>query len=144
MMTVIADLVVFNIGSLLTPIESEGPLRGKALDSVKMYNDAFIAVKEGVFLAVDTGDYSDYVGKDTVLHDALGKLVTPGLVDSHTHLVHGGSREFEFEKKVRGVPYLDILKAGGGIHSTVKVTTEMGENDLYLQAKKSLDLMLSY
>ena len=73
-----------------------------------------------------------------------GKTVTPGLIDSHTHLVHGGSRENELAMKLKGIPYLDILAAGGGIHSTVRATKEATFEELYYKAKKSLDIMLSY
>ena len=54
--------------------------------------------------------------------DAGGRLVTPGLVDAHTHLIFGGWRQNELGQKLRGVPYLDILAQGGGILSTVRAT----------------------
>ena len=78
----------------------------------------------------------------TYLHDANNCIVIPGLIDSHTHLVHGGSRENEFGKKIKGVPYLDILKQGGGILSTVESTRNASFGELYTKAYKSLDEML--
>nr|WP_240547764.1 imidazolonepropionase [Paenibacillus lignilyticus] len=74
--------------------------------------------------------------------DARGYLVTPGLVDPHTHLVHGGSREHELALKRSGVPYLDILAQGGGILSTVQATRASSEQQLYDKAYRSLDIML--
>ena len=76
--------------------------------------------------------------------DGTGKTVTPGLIDSHTHLVHGGSRENELDMKLNGVTYLEILERGGGIMSTLKQTKEMSEDELFEQAKKSVERLISY
>jgi imidazolonepropionase len=62
--------------------------------------------------------------------DCAGKLVTPGLIDCHTHLVWGGSRAIEWEMRLSGVPYAEIAKAGGGILSTVRATRAMSEDEL--------------
>lgn len=67
--------------------------------------------------------------------DCRGKLVTPGFIDCHTHLVYGGNRANEFEMRLTGVPYADIAKAGGGIMSTVRATRALDEREL---AKASL------
>ncbi|HNX93377.1 MAG TPA: imidazolonepropionase, partial [Syntrophomonas sp.] len=74
--------------------------------------------------------------------DARGQTVTTGLVDPHTHLVHGGSREKELALKLKGATYLDILKKGGGILSTVKATRKATHDDLKAKAWSSLDQML--
>ncbi len=66
--------------------------------------------------------------------DCSGRLVTPGLVDPHTHLVFGGSREKEMNLKLQGISYLDILAQGGGILSTVKHTRATSEEDLLQKA----------
>lgn len=71
--------------------------------------------------------------------DAGGKIVIPGLVDCHTHLCFGGWREDEFEMRLKGVSYLDIAKAGGGILSTVKMTRKASEEELYEKASSLLD-----
>ena len=84
------------------------------------------------------------IGENTKVDDVGGKLVTPGLIDSHTHLVHGGSRENEFSKKLNGVPYIQILQEGGGILSTVNATKEATFDELYNKAKKSLDRMVEF
>ena len=76
--------------------------------------------------------------------DVEGKLVTPGLVDSHTHLIFGGWRNNEMEQKLKGVSYLDILASGGGIHSTVKATREASFEELVERGKAALDEMLGY
>ncbi len=139
-----ADLVVQNIGVLWTPKATNKPVRLQAMDEIEEYKNAFIAVKDGKILALGEGDGKRYIGEATKTYDAEGKLVTPGLVDSHTHVVHYGSREYEFEKKMRGVPYLKILEDGGGILASVRMTQEASEEALYAQSKQSLDRMLRY
>ncbi|HUT00750.1 MAG TPA: imidazolonepropionase, partial [Candidatus Thermoplasmatota archaeon] len=76
--------------------------------------------------------------------DASGKLVMPGFVDPHTHVVFAGSREFELDLKLSGVSYLEILRRGGGIFYTVKETRKASPVQLLQQSKKRLDTMLSY
>ena len=74
----------------------------------------------------------------------LGKLVMPGFVDPHTHVVFAGSREFELDLKLAGVPYMEILKRGGGIFYTVNETRKASPTQLLEQSKKRLNTMLSY
>ncbi|HLR34734.1 MAG TPA: imidazolonepropionase [Tissierellales bacterium] len=141
-----ATLVIENISNLIT-------LKGENRPRVKEEMGEIGVVKNGV-VAVN-GDEIIYVGEnnlpedieitnDTVVLDGKGKTVTPGLIDSHTHLVHGGSRENELAMKLKGMEYLDILNTGGGIHSTVKATKEASFDELYEKAKKSLDTMLNF
>ena len=75
--------------------------------------------------------------------DCGGRLVTPGLIDCHTHLVYGGNRANEFEMRLTGVPYADIARAGGGIMSTVRATRAATEADLFTSGLKRLDTLLA-
>ena len=75
--------------------------------------------------------------------DCKGRLVTPGLIDCHTHLVYGGDRADEFELRLEGASYAEIAKNGGGILSTVKATREASESDLLTQARPRLEQLLS-
>lgn len=139
------DLIIKNIGKLVTMEGSFLPKTGKEMNELTILENAYIAVVEGKIFKVGTGEhYKELVGENTIIDDASGMLVTPGLVDSHTHLVHGGSRENEFSKKLNGVPYIQILQEGGGILSTVNSTKKATFDELYNKAKKSLDRMLEF
>ncbi len=136
-----ADTIIYNIKELITPRRSL-PHRGREMSQLDVIKDAFIAIRNGKIIDYGKGNHSKYMQENTYLHDANNKIVIPGLIDSHTHLVHGGSRESEFRKKIKGVPYMDILKKGGGILSTVEQTRKASFDDLFNKAKKSLDEML--
>jgi imidazolonepropionase len=76
------------------------------------------------------------------MFDAEGRLLTPGLIDCHTHLVFGGNRANEFEQRLNGVPYAEIAKAGGGILSTVRATRTASQEELISSALPRLDSLL--
>lgn len=138
-----ADLILYNIGELFCPIDNNEPLRGQAMNTAKIMHNAYIAIKAGKIQAIGEGEVPEsLISNETQKRDLSGLTVTPGLIDSHTHLVHGGSRENEFSMKLNGVSYLDILAAGGGILSTVNATKTSTFDELYTKAKKSLDTML--
>ena len=140
-----ADLILKNIGKLVTMQGSSSFRVKEEMNKINIIENAYIAVKNGKILAIGVGDeFGNLCGDDTKIHDAEGLLVTPGLIDSHTHLIHGGSRENEFSMKLNLVPYIEILNNGGGILSTVKATKEASEEELYKKAKKSLDRMLEF
>lgn len=139
------DLVIKNIGKLVTCRSSKSPKKGKFMNDIEIIENAYVAISKGKFASIGTGeDYKTIIDESTKVEDANGLLVTPGLIDGHTHLVHGGSRENEFSKKLLGVPYLEILKQGGGILSTVRSTKESSFEELFNKAKKSLDRMLEF
>lgn len=140
-----ADLIIKNIGNLATMKGVNKPRTKEAMNNIEILKNAYVAVNDGKISYIGQGNIEDgLIGDDTDIHDANGLTVTPGLIDPHTHLVHGGSRENEFSLKISGVPYIDILKQGGGILSTVKSTKEASLDQLYNKAKKSLDIMLGY
>ncbi|MGE7916307.1 imidazolonepropionase [Lysinibacillus xylanilyticus] len=88
-------------------------------------------------------DFPDLVRIAEVI-DASGKTVMPGLVDCHTHLVHGGTREQEFNMRLNGSTYMEIMNAGGGIHATTKRTRETSFEDLYEKTMHHLDVFLKH
>ena len=139
------DLVIKNIGKLVTCKDLERPKVGQEMNELEIIEDAYIAIRDGRIIDIGTkNDYKKIINDYTKIEDVKGLLVTPGLIDSHTHLVHGGSRENEFSKKLSGIPYIEILKQGGGILSTVESTKEASSEELYDKAKKSLDRMLEF
>lgn len=136
------DALIINIGELL-PMDQAGPVKGAAMNRLKVITDAALAIKEGKVAWI--GKTKDAVSLDAEKTiDAENKLVTPGLVEAHTHLVFGGSREKEMALKQQGVDYLEILKQGGGILSTVRTTREAAFEELYDKACFHLDRMLMY
>ena len=140
-----ADLIIYNIGQLVTGKELPIKDGESPMENIEILNNAYIALSGNDIMEVGEGEVpSKLIKFTTKLLDAEGRVITPGLIDSHTHLVHGGSRENEFLDKIQGLPYLDILQRGGGILSTVKATREATESELIDKAKKSLKIMLSY
>ncbi|MGL5174864.1 MAG: imidazolonepropionase [Cetobacterium sp.] len=140
-----ADLIIYNIGQLVTGRELPVKDGETQMENIEVLINGYVAVSGNEIMAVGSGEVpSKLIKFTTKLIDAEGLVVTPGMIDSHTHLVHGGSRENEFLDKIQGVPYLDILKRGGGILSSVKATVEATEEELLDKAKKSLRRMLSY
>ena len=134
------DTLIKN-GMIVTPIGSSSKC-GKQMREVKTIGRGYVAVDGGIIVRVNEGEPVKIEAKTTV--DAQGKVITPGLVDPHTHLIHAGSRENEMVWKTRGVSYLDILKKGGGILSTVKATRSASDGALISQVLKSLRRMLKY
>jgi imidazolonepropionase len=136
-------MIIHNIKTLYTN-NNKPPVKGLLMNDVKAINNAFIVVEDGVIVNIGSGSYSMFLSNDVITIDGTDKIAIPGLIDSHTHLVFGGSREHEFAQKIAGVDYLDILKSGGGILSTVESTKKASFDELYNQAKKSLDEMLLF
>ena len=133
------QLLVKHIGMLATP-EGKAARRGKAQGEIRVLKNAWVLIRDGVIAEIGTGD-RDVPGAEVI--DAGGALVTPGLVDAHTHLVFGGWRQNELGLKLHGATYLDILAMGGGILSTVNATRAATEEALYDKAREALDEMLS-
>ncbi|ADP34462.1 MULTISPECIES: imidazolonepropionase [Bacillus] len=136
------DTILINIGQLLT-MESSGPRTGKSMQDLHVIEDAVVGIdNQKIVFAGKKGAEAEYAAADII--DCGGRLVTPGLVDPHTHLVFGGSREKELNLKIQGMSYLDILAQGGGILSTVKHTREASEEELLQKGHFHLKRMLSY
>jgi len=138
------DLLLKNIGLLATPIGNTAR-KGAAQRDIALIPDASVWIKDGKIASVaKTGDGSvsraPCPASRTI--DCGGRLVTPGLVDAHTHLVFGGWRQNELALKLGGASYLDILKAGGGILSTVEHTRAASESELIEKGKLLLAEML--
>ncbi len=137
------DLLVTNIGLLATP-RGRKPLSGEKMSSLRTVRKAAVAIDRGIIAAVGQQEkvLRDYAAKRKM--DVRGRLVTPGFVDPHTHMVFAGSRENEFEMRCRGASYKEIALAGGGILSTVLATREASEDELFEQSLPRLQCCLGF
>ena len=134
-------LLVKNIGLLATP-EGKSAHCGEEQGRIKFLKGAWVLMEDGVIASVGSGAVPAADGAEIV--DAGGNLVTPGLVDAHTHLIFGGWRQNELGLKLHGASYLDIQNAGGGIQSTTNATRRATEQELADKAEKALNEMLRF
>jgi imidazolonepropionase len=106
-------------------------------------DDGALAVEDGRIAWVGTSEAVPAQMRAGIVHDAQGALITPGLIDCHTHLVYAGDRAGEFEARLQGASYEDIARAGGGIVSTVKATRAADEDTLLAQSLRRLRPLLA-
>jgi imidazolonepropionase len=101
---------------------------------------AVIASKDGriAWIGPQAALHDDPEAGAREVHDCAGRWITPGLVDCHTHLVHGGDRAREFEMRLEGATYAEIARAGGGIVATVEATRDASDTSLAATAAKRL------
>ena len=120
-----------------------GPQRGRALGTLNIIENGAILVRDEKIVAVGVTDElrAAYPNEPTL--DASGSVVMPGFVDPHTHLIWGGDRAKEFEMRLEGAKYLDILAAGGGIISTVRATRTASIESLIAQARPRMMRMFA-
>lgn len=139
------DLLIENSSELITlQGGSQKPLVSEQMKNLGIIKNGSIAVDGGKIVAVgETRELRKKIeGKETF--DASGKVVMPGFVDPHTHLVFAGSREDEFEMRIEGASYMEILEKGGGILKTVKETRKASKEKLVEDCRKTLNIMLEH
>ena len=139
------DLLITHASQLLTiPAHAGGPQRGDRLGDLAIVEDGALAVANGSI--VDLGPTVDLIAKyqATQVIDAGGRVVMPGFVDPHTHVVFAGDRASEFERRIAGATYMEIMNAGGGIMSTVRATRAARADELADQTRARLDRMLAH
>jgi imidazolonepropionase len=136
------DLLIHNAKQLVTCAGAGGPKRGQAMQEIGLIEDGAIAIADGVIVATgpSTELRAQYTAHQTI--DASRKVVCPGFVDCHTHLVFAGDRVSEFELRIKGATYLEIMAAGGGIVSTMHATRAATLEQLVAGARARLDEML--
>jgi len=139
-------LLLKNIKNLISVYENAPQkLSGKEMKSLPCIENAWLACDEG--LIADFGSMDDFPGisdwKDLEVIDCAGKIVMPGFVDSHTHIVYAGNREQEFVDRINGLSYEEIAKRGGGILNSAKKLRETSEDDLFEQSKERLKEIIS-
>ena len=132
------DILIKNASELVTLKGPNAPRTKQQMSDLSIINNGSIAINDGKI--VEIGKNLNYSAEKII--DAHGKTVMPGFVDSHTHLVFAGSREFELDMKLKGFSYMDILKKGGGIFYTVNKTRKASDDQLIKESKNRLDTML--
>lgn len=141
-----ASLLIVNARIATLAGYSLKPQRGSEMGSLNLIANGAIALAEDEIVAVgplaQVRQMADVGGAKVI--DAGGRLLTPGLIDPHTHVVHSGSREQEYEMRLSGTPYIEILRAGGGILNSVRATKAASIEELVAQAKISLQKMAAF
>ncbi len=139
------DLLIQNASEVITVRGgSQKPLLGEEMKNLGIIKNGGIAINKGKMVGVEkTGEIKrKFEGKETI--DAAEEVVMPGFVDPHTHLVFAGSREDEFEMRIQGSTYQEILETGGGILKTVRKTSEASKAELIKSCREELDVMLEH
>jgi len=142
------DLIVRNAEQLLTlQGEEEGPRRGSDMADLGLVGDGSVAIRGDHIVALGTDPEvcrQVSIGERTDVIDAHGQVVMPGFVDPHTHPVFAGTREEEFELRLKGASYAEIAAAGGGIRSSVRQLRQATAEQLRQETFPRLDRLLSH
>ncbi|NOX62588.1 MAG: imidazolonepropionase [Chloroflexi bacterium] len=138
------DTLVLNIAELVTPPASEKARHGRSMRELVRKNDAAIAIRGGRIVAVGPRAEMESRFQSKQIVDAQGCAVVPGFVDPHTHAVWVGKRTDEFEQRIAGATYMEIMAAGGGILSTVRATREAKLDQIMAETKTRLDRMMAH
>lgn len=134
------DIIIRNAQELITLQGPQHPRIKKEMNELGIIKKGDVAIKNGIIL--DVGTNLEYPSKVEI--DASGKIVLPGFIDPHTHLVFAGTREFELEWKLKGLSYMEIKKNGGGIEYTVEKTRAASFHQLVKESFPRLHTMLAY
>jgi imidazolonepropionase len=135
-------LAVLHVSQLVTLAGAKRPRMGRELSELAIIRDGGMLIRDGKIDIVGPSTEIEKKADGAEIIDADGKVVLPGFVDAHTHLVFAGNRLDDFERRARGDTYKQIAKAGGGIWSTVEKTRAASESDLLVQARKHADWFL--
>ncbi|MGB9474903.1 MAG: imidazolonepropionase [Candidatus Udaeobacter sp.] len=137
-------LAVLHASQLVTLEGPKMPRTGPDMAELGIIQNGGMLIRDGRIEDVGTSDEIQKKAGNADVIDARGRVVLPGFVDAHTHLVFAGNRLDDFERRARGDTYEQIAKAGGGIWSTVEKTRAASEADLLVEAKKHADWFLSF
>jgi imidazolonepropionase len=135
-------LAVLHVSQLVTLAGPKRPRMGRELSELAIIRDGGMLIRDGKIDIVGPSTEIAKKADGAEIIDADGKIVLPGFVDAHTHLVFAGNRLDDFERRARGDTYEQIAKAGGGIWSTVEKTRAASESDLLVQARRHADWFL--
>jgi imidazolonepropionase len=138
------DLLLYHAEQLCVVPGHPGPQRGTGLGDLGIIPNGAVAVKDGRIVAIGTSPELRAAYAGGTLLDATGRCVIPGFVDPHTHLPWMGDRADEFEQRLGGASYMEIMAAGGGIMSTVRATRAAAVEELVAANLPRLQRMLVY
>ncbi|WP_273853567.1 imidazolonepropionase [Guptibacillus spartinae] len=142
-----ARLLIKNAAQLITMSGySERPAIKEEMSQIGLIENGALYIEDGIIIEVGSSKrivekYKELTAS-TEQMDATGKVVAPGLIDPHTHLVHAGTRENEYAMRLQGKTYMEIMEAGGGIHATTRATQEASHEELFEQSRKRLNQFL--
>ena len=136
------SLAVLHASQLVTLAGPRRPRAGRELSELAIIGNGGMLIRGDTIDVVGASSEIEKNSADAEVIDARGKVVLPGFVDAHTHLVFAGNRLDDFECRARGDTYEQIAKAGGGIWSTVEKTRAASEADLLLEARRHADWFL--
>ncbi len=136
------SLTLLHASQLVTLSGPTRPRAGKELSELGIIRDGGMLIRDGKIDGIGPSDEMEKKSRGAEIVDAGGRVVLPGFVDAHTHLVFAGNRLDDFERRARGENYEQISKAGGGIWSTVEKTRAASEHDLLVEAKKRAEWFL--
>jgi imidazolonepropionase len=136
------SLAVLHASELVTLSGPKRPRVGTELSEVGIVRDGGMLIRDGKIEKIAPSDQIDKNLGDADIVDARGRVVMPGFVDAHTHLVFAGNRLEDFERRSHGETYQQIAKAGGGIWSTVEKTRAASESELLSTGKKHANWFL--
>ena len=136
------SLALLHASQLVTLAGPKRARAGKELSDLAIIPDGGMIIRDGEIAFVGASNEIERQAGDAEIVNVDGRVVLPGFVDAHTHLVFGGNRLDDFERRARGETYEQISKAGGGIWSTVEKTRAADEAQLLEQAKKHADWFL--
>lgn len=139
------DLLIVNASELVTVAGgSQKPVTGRQMRELGIVRNGGLAVKDGKIVAVGkTAEVTKAFKAENIIN-ANGKTVLPGFVDPHTHMIFAGSREDEFQMRIEGASYMEILSAGGGILKTVRETRRASAEKLVELGIETLNVMLEH
>ncbi len=123
---------------------SGGPRRGHDLGNLHILEDGAVLIRDGIIEEIGKTSTLIYKYPNEDRVDARGNAVVPGFIDPHTHLVWAGDRAAEFEMRLQGKTYMEIMSAGGGITSTVKATRSASKEELLAQTRRRAQQMLRH
>jgi imidazolonepropionase len=139
-----ARLLITGLAQVATPAGRDAPLRGAALGSVEVIEDAFVLCAGDTIEAVGRMRDLPPIPGDVEELDARGLCAVPGLVDCHTHVAFGGDRVDEFSLRAAGAGYEELHAAGGGILSTVRATRALAEAALHARVARHAGWLLRH